>query len=50
VVGFRRAVEHFGEPGGPGPARVDFDHGAALAVDDPGGGMEEPVAKLLRLG
>src|SRR6478672_7452168 len=42
--------ERGGELGGPGPAGVDSDSDFALAVDDPGGGVEQPVAQLLRFG
>ena len=43
-----------GERGGeilrPGPAGGDLDDGAAAAVDDPGGGVEQLVAQQFRLG
>src|SRR5207342_3644109 len=43
-------VERSSELDGPRPVGVDLDHGAALAVADPGGGVQQPVAQLLRLG
>src|SRR3954452_1171818 len=43
------AAERGGEVGGPGPAGVDSDPDLALAVDDPGGGVQQPVAQLFDL-
>jgi hypothetical protein len=44
------AAERDDELVGPGPACGDLDEGAAAAVDDPGGGVEESVAQQFRLG
>src|SRR3954453_22188169 len=41
------AGERGGELGCPGPADVDLDPGLALAADDPGGGVQQPVTQQL---
>ena len=42
-------AEHSRELVGPGPAGGEFDDGAAAAVDDPGGGAQQPVTQMLRV-
>jgi hypothetical protein len=43
-------VEGGGERVRPGPAAVDLEAGAACAVDEAGGDVQQPVAQGLRLG
>jgi hypothetical protein len=44
------AGECCGEVIGPGPAGGDLDEGASAATDDPGGGVQQPVAEQFRFG
>src|SRR4051794_11578936 len=40
-----RRGERGGELAAPGPAGGDLDQGATAAADDPGGGVQQPVAE-----